>query len=407
VTADRRANPGRGEASTLVRAMHWPPASCREQHNNGEELAMNANEKSGWVARQARWAMLIAGGLASVGSACTKTPPKDSGDTTTDTPVETCREAINCPTEVCVPVVQVSRADLEACYGWTGTAWPDATPLEVKGCDPGNTNSAPGVITCDCDLPSDGGTDGGDRLCRFHIEVDLDAAAQCVWGNENDPVGSRGCAYDVGFSDLLSEFADSVARACPLSPNQEPDPNGCNQSTLDFSPVVLGPTACADADDCQGHSSAAARSSRPAGTSAALSLDPVRSFLAVSTPLQSVTVRLSGEAYVDLNAGRLLGLQISADQTRFASSDWKGFTFTLDKAVALTRAGEAFRIPVAQRSSITGIGRRDDKPTRLRASASSDVTGHLSMAQKTWDLEFTDQSTAGGFTMHLAGRIAP
>jgi hypothetical protein len=368
---------------------------------------MNANEKSGRGARQARWAMLIAGALVSAGTACTKTPPKDPGGTTTETPVATCLEAINCPTEACIPTVVVSRKDLEGCYGWTGTAWPDATPYEVKGCDPGNTNAGPGAITCYCDPPPDGGTDTGDRLCHFRHEVDVYAAAQCAWGNEGDAVGSSGCTYEVGRSDLLDALADSITGSCTFAPNQQPDPDGCNQSKLDFSPVVLGSTACTGADDCQGHSgSAAARMGRPAGTSATLALDPARSFLAVSTPLQSVMVRLSGEAYVDLDGGRLLGLQISADQARFNSSDWKGFAFSLDKVVALARTGEAFRIPVAQRSSITGIGRRDGKPTRLRASASSDVTGHLSLAQKTWDLDFADQSTAGGFTMHLAGRIA-
>jgi hypothetical protein len=46
-----------------------------------------------------------------------------------------------------------------------------------------------------------------------------------------------------------------------------------------------------------------------------------------------------------LPGNRLLGLKLSAERVRFGSSDWNGFSFSLDKAVPFARAGEAFRIP--------------------------------------------------------------
>lgn len=338
--------------------------------------------------RQARWAALIAGALALTGAACNSTAivtksSTDSTDTTQTTPPGTCLYA-DCPVETCTTTVVIRRDMLEGCYGWDGSSWATTAPGFVKDCDGSHAN-------CTCD---------SNGLCSFSFSSDVHPKAQCSVGSVNDAVSGSFCGYEGADTTQVDQIAEQVTEDCRLDFSLQPLPPDC--PAPDTSHVKLGSNACNSCD-----SRVAARASQPPVGGLTLSLDPARSFLALTTPVQSVMVRLSGDASVDLPGNRLLGLKMSADPVRFAASDWNGFTFSLEQPVPLTRSGEAFRIPVAERPTIIGIGRRDGLPTRLRASSATDVTGHLSVAQKTWDLDLADQNMAGSFTLHLVGRISP
>jgi len=337
--------------------------------------------------------MLIVGALASTVTACPLQPDKTPSDptdtdtdpsTTTGTTVTSCLQAVNCPTGSCQTSLTIRWDDLETCYGAfdvNSTSWPSNTPSDVQS---------------QCTTK--------DTYCTIeftdHVQGNL-----CAYGNEGDTVSGAVCGYSLASSPQADSLLTTLQSAnCnglfdQLVP-QGPDCGG------DASDVTLGSSECGSCDTEQG-GSAAARKGRPPGTTNMLSLDPAHSFLAVSTPIQSVTVRLSGDAFVDLSGNRLLGLQISADQAHILTSDWKGFSFSLDKPVPLARAGEALRIQMAARPTIIGTGRRNEELTRVRSTATSDLTGHLSATQKTWDLDFVDQSVVGGFALHLVGRITP
>src|SRR5262249_13983549 len=151
----------------------------------------------------------------------------------------------------------------------------------------------------------------------------------CAWGTAGDTVGSSDCHYESGSSDDAQVLADKLNYDCGLGVNPVPDGDGGDGCTPDFNYATLGTATCASCGS-ESARTVAARKSRPPGTTDTLSLDPAHSFLAVSTPIQTVTVRLSGDAFVDLRGGRLLGLQISAEQARMANSDWNGFSFSLD-----------------------------------------------------------------------------
>ena len=370
-----------------------------------EELARTPNEAMSRRARQARWAVLIAGALGSMGAACstaiiTKGDTPDSGSTddteaeppTDTTQTGTCLQA-NCPERKCTPQLTIGRDRLESCYGFTDGVWSGNTPLSVKDCD-GQDDGKSDHCTCV-------ENDVGIVICTFDFgEQEPLVTAQCKVGQENEQIDPSFCNYDdpdtSKIDGILAEWdpdGDGTLD-CGLIPNYD---LGCN----DVSDVSLGSVKCYECD-----TSAAARIVRPSGANVTLSLDPARSYLAVTTPLQSMMVRLSGNAFVDLPGNRLVGLKISAERVRFGSSDWNGFSFSLDKAVPFARAGEAFRIPVAQKPTITASGRRDGALTSLRATSAGDVTGHLSVALKTWDLDFADQSVAGSFALHLVGTVA-
>lgn len=372
-----------------------------------EEPVRKPNEATSRRTRQACWAMLIAGALASMGTACstailTKGDTPDSGSTedtgttpsTDTTPTEICREA-NCPDKTtCTPKLTIGRDRLESCYGFTDGVWSGNTPPSVKDCDGQDDGHSDHCSCSENDL--------GIVICTFDFgSQESTVTAQCKVGKEHESVDSSLCKYDnpdtSGIDGIIAEWdpdGDGILD-CGLIPAYE---YGCS----DVSNVTLGP-------ECDGGcgTSAAARVVRPADANVTLSLDPARSYLAVTTPLQSLMVRLSGDVFADLPGNRLVGLKITAERVRFGSSDWNGFSFSLDKAVPFVRAGDAFRIPVAQKPTVTASGRRDGAPTSLRASSAGDVTGHLSMAHKTWDLDFADQSVAGSFALHLVGRVAP
>jgi hypothetical protein len=340
--------------------------------------------------------MSIAGALAFTGTACNlttidpkeDTPDSDSPEETdttppTETPAETCLQAACPPFNSCTPYIVVRKSDLVNCYGLDENGgWSSHTPAFVTDCD-----GAAEHCTCDAN-----------DLCEFKYEPQLmfvDAA--CTLGTAGTHLdGPSFCHYpepdETDVNDLIDQLNNDNCgvNIVPL--------DGCDE--VDFTDVWLSDETCESCDP-----SAAARMVRPSGANVTLSLDPARSYLAVTTPVQSLMVRLSGDAFVDLPGNRLVGLKISAERVRFGNSDWNGFGFSLDKPVAFVRAGEAFRIPVAQKPTITATGRRDGALTRMRASSASDVTGHLSVAQKTWDLDFADQSVAGSFALHLVGRI--
>lgn len=382
------------------------------EESSGEELAMKPNATIRRRTRRARWAVLIAGALASTGTACNLTAVATKGDTTdpsdTTEPTETapagsCLYA-DCPTQLCMPYLYVDRYILERCYGWDkdNQVWATSAPEAIKDCDKQDLDVSTNY--CQCDDRSTSTTDAT-GLCKFSIpSVDVFADASCSLGNPGELVTDQesACTYndEVVDTSALDTIAKGVNTTCLVAnePPVEADPN--------CFPVTLGNVKRTSNEcpigSCDG--SAAARTARPPGTNVTLSLDPARSYLAVTTPLQSVMVRLSGEAFVDLPGNRLLGLKVSAERIRFGSSDWNGFSFSLDNPVPFARVGEAFRIPVAQKPTITATGRRDGALTRLRASSASDVTGHLSVAHKTWDLDFADQSVAGSFALHLVGR---
>jgi hypothetical protein len=370
-----------------------------------EELARTPNEAMSRGPRQARWAVLIAGALGSMGVACstvvtTKGDTPDSGSTedtgttpsTDTTPTGACLQA-NCPEMTCTPKLTIGRDRLESCYGFTDGAWSVNTPPSVKDCD-GQDDGTSDHCTC---LENNLGF----VICTFDFgDQDPVVTPQCKVGKEHDPVDSSFCNYEdpdtSGIDGILAEWdpdGDGTLD-CGLFPTYD---TGCPP----VRDVELGSTSCSECG-----TSAAARIVRPSDADVTLSLDPARSYLAVTTPLQSMMVRLSGDAFVDLPGNRLVGLKISAERVRFGSSDWNGFTFSLDKAVPFARAGETFRIPVTQKPTITASGRRDGTPTSLRASSAGDVTGHLSIEHKTWDLDFADRSVAGSFALHLAGRVA-
>lgn len=290
---------------------------------------------------------------------------------------------VGCPQISCTTTYTVSQDDLVACYGWNS--------------DTGDWGgNAPSILSSSCD-----NTPATDCVVAFRMGVDADPV--CEWGNAYDIVGGADCGWpDADPGDGI-DFANQLSRDCKITATSARSCDVLDPATL--AGVALTTSCDTSCDDPEGASRV--RTARPPGTTTTLALDPAHSFLAVTTPLQSVSVPLSGSGFVNLSSGQLLGVMISADGVRFGATDFSGWSFTLAKPVPIIRAGEAFRVPAAQQPTVIGTGRRNGQQSKLRIVPSADMTGHLRVGPGTWDLDFADQNVAGGFAMHLVGRVTP
>src|SRR5581483_9642392 len=157
-------------------------------------------------------------------------------------------------------------------------------------------------------------------------------------------------------------------------------------------------TLSGSCDTCEGTTATTATTARiaePAPGSTTLVVDRARSYVSFTTPFQTVLVPVAGDGRLDLPSGQLQTLRLNADDAFVGGSQWSGWTFALEGPVQLQRTGDAFAIPVARQTAIVGTGRRDGALVKQRSVATGDIAGHLNVADKTFDVDFSDQSIAG------------
>jgi len=280
---------------------------------------------------------------------------------------------LQCPVNYCSYTLEVDMGVVDRCYGYDPVTktWATTPPSVVAPCDPDD------VGICQIDM-GEGAPDYPHPAC-----VEADAST---------PIDKNDCHYEdpvppSGSADLIAQLDGCVGAV------QYFYASDCRDD---------GALQWGDSCACPEESSL-----RSVGANVTLRVDPKLSYLRLTTPAGSGSIALSGSGLADTATGRLLGGTIAAAGGQLAGSDWSGWTFWFEQRLALSLAGDSFRIPAAQRPTIRGTGVRDGVPMAFRAILGHDAFGHLRLARGTWDVEYSDQKDGSTVVLHLAGGISP
>lgn len=309
---------------------------------------------------------------------------------------------VHCPRLDCAMTYTVSNEDLVACFGYNEQAVPP---------NPQWGNNAPTWISdncfpnqdVDCEIPGTGQTpeaespncpceEGyeGEEVPDPEGDTDTDTdIQQCCHDAYNSPGEDVPVLFD---PNVVAELAQTCGLTLdePVYVCDDPAPNS---GYLQGSPTQ---------QECP-EGFLGARFAIPPTTDFLMTIDPVNSYLLVTTATESLDVALSGGGATGSSPAEFLFAVAWAEDGDLGGSDFEDWILFFDNPISVNTSNGTFSMPASLTSIIHGTGMIDDVEKELTVTVGDSATGHLYSETDTWDFHLSDTLGTGGLVLHLEG----